>query len=86
MVSVYIEAPRAFCLQRTMDRMGVTADVANATITQTDKYRADYYEYHTGCKWTDAMNYDLCLDSSKLGFEKCVEAIKAYAKVRFGEI
>ena len=31
------------------------------------------------------FNYDLCLDSSKLGFDKCVEAIKAYAKVRFGE-
>ena len=27
----------------------------------------------------------LGMDSSKLGFDKCVEAIKAYAKVRFGE-
>ena len=50
-----------------------------------DKYRADYYKHHTGHEWTDAMNYDLCLDSSKLGFDKCVEAIKAHAKVRFGE-
>jgi hypothetical protein len=31
------------------------------------------------------MNYDLCIDSSKLGFDKCVEAIKAQLKVRFGE-
>ena len=54
-------------------------------IARTDKRRADYYKYHTGREWTDARNYDLCLDSSKLGFERCVEEIKAYMKVRFGE-
>ena len=30
-VSIYIEAPRAFCLERTMQRMKVSADVAAAT-------------------------------------------------------
>ena len=52
-------------------------------IEKTDKYRADFYRYHTGHEWTDARNYDLCLDSGKLGFEKCVEEIKAYADIRF---
>ena len=46
-VSVYIEAPRDFCVQRTMENMGVTEEVAHATIERTDKYRADYYEYYT---------------------------------------
>ena len=40
-VSIYIEAPRAFCLERTMQKMKVSADVAAATIETTDKYRAD---------------------------------------------
>ena len=40
-VSIYIEAPRAFCLERTMQKMKVSADVAAATIENTDKYRAD---------------------------------------------
>ena len=48
-----------------------------------DKQRAGYYKYHTGRDWTDARNYDLCLNSSKLGFERCVEEIIAYMKVRF---
>ena len=52
-------------------------------IARIDKRRAEYYKYHTGREWTDARNYDLCLDSSKLGFERCVEEIKAYLKVRF---
>ena len=55
-------------------------------IAKVDKYRGDYYRYYTGRNWTDARNYDLCLNSSKLGFERCVEEIKSYIKVRFGEV
>ena len=46
-VSIYIEAPRAFCVARTIKNMGVTEEVANATIERTDKFRADYYKYYT---------------------------------------
>ena len=54
-------------------------------INKTDKHRAEYYKYHTGREWTDARNYDLCLDSSKLGYERCVDEIISYMKVRFPE-
>ena len=46
-------------------------------IDKTDKYRGDFYRYHTGHEWADARNYDLCLNSGKLGFRKCVEEIKS---------
>ena len=52
-------------------------------IEKTDKFRGDFYRYHTGHEWADARNYDLCLNSGKLGFQKCVEEIKAYIKIRF---
>ena len=54
-------------------------------IQKTDKSRSDYYRYYTGQEWTDARNYDLCLNSEKLGDDGCVEAIKRYMQVRFGE-
>jgi len=82
-VSVYIEAPRAFCLQRTIEHMGVTKDVANATITQTDKYRADYYAYYThGNYWTNPVNYDMTLNSERVGIESCVKLIEQYLIIR----
>lgn len=82
-VSVYIEAPRAFCLQRTIEHMGVTEDVANATITQTDKYRADYYAYYThGNYWTNPVNYDMTLNSERVGIETCVKLIEQYLIIR----
>ena len=52
-------------------------------VDKTNRRRAEYTEFYTGEKWIDAHNYDLCLDSSKLGFEKCVQIIKGYMKVRF---
>lgn len=82
-VSVYIEAPRAFCVERTMEHMGVTEEVAHATITHTDKYRADYYEYYThGNKWTNPVNYDMTLNSEKAGIDGCVEMVKHYLKIK----
>lgn len=54
-------------------------------IQKTDKGRSDYYHYYTGQVWTDARNYDLCLNSEKLGDRGCVDAIKAYIRIRFGE-
>lgn len=82
-VSVYVEAPRAFCLKRTMEKMGVTAEVAASTITQTDKFRADYYAYYTdGNYWTNPVNYDITLNSEKVGIEGCVEMIKHLLTVK----
>lgn len=78
-VSIYIEAPRAFCLKRTMEHMGVTEEVANATITQTDKFRADYYAYYThGNYWTNPVNYDMTLNSERVGIDDCVRIIEDY--------
>ena len=72
-VSIYIEAPRDFCVQRTIEHMGVTKEVANATIAQTDKFRADYYKYYTqGNYWTNPVNYDMTLNSARVGIDDCV--------------
>lgn len=82
-VSVFIHAPKEYCMARAMERNDMTEREMEKFIARTDKYRGDFYHYYTGNTWSDARNYDLCLNSSKLGFEKCVEEIKAYIDVRF---
>ena len=84
-MSVFVHADEQFCLDRAMERNSMTEREMKKTIAKIDKYRGDYYRYYTGREWTDARNYDLCLDCGKLGFEKCKEEIIAYSKVRFGE-
>lgn len=82
-VSVFVHASPEFNLARAMERNSMTTAEMEKFIASTDKYRSDFYKHYTGREWTDARNYDLCLNSGKLGLEKCVEEIKAYIKVRF---
>ncbi|MBQ8117570.1 MAG: cytidylate kinase-like family protein [Lachnospiraceae bacterium] len=82
-LSVFVHAPHDFCMEQAAKKHSISERELEKLIAKTDRQRAGYYKYHTGRDWTDARNYDLCLDSSKLGFERCVEEILAYIKVRF---
>ncbi|MBQ7067511.1 MAG: cytidylate kinase-like family protein [Lachnospiraceae bacterium] len=82
-ISVFVHADKEFSLEKAKERIGLSDKEVEKYIAKTDRNRADYYKYHTGQEWNDARNYDLCLDSSKLGFEGCVEEIKSYMKIRF---
>ena len=82
-VSVYIEAPRAYCRKRIMDRKNVTAEQADELISETDKYRAEYYQFYTGGRsWTDPINYDMTLNSARVGHEGCITVIKNYLEMK----
>ena len=57
--------------------------IATATIVHTDKFRADYYKYYThGNYWTNPVNYDLTINSEKVGIEDSVKLIKDYMKIK----
>lgn len=84
-LSVYVEAPRSYCRSRVMERMGVTPAEADQLISKTDKYRAEYYKYYTGGKqWDNPTNYDIVLNSERLGERGCIDMIKAALQVKFG--
>jgi cytidylate kinase len=86
-VSVFIEAPRAACVQSIVERMGVSEDEADALIAKTDKYRSDYYKYYTGGKtWDDPLYYDMILNSGRVGRENCVALIKEFVKIKLGGV
>ena len=45
-----------------------------------DKKRAEYYNFYTYKNWGHSTSYDLCLNSSILGIDKCVEIIADHIK------
>ena len=85
LVRVFIYADREACIREVMERFHLSEKEAAKKIETVDKERSAYYKHHTGREWENAMNYDLCLNSGELGFEKCKEIIKGYMKVRFGQ-
>mgnify|MGYP000999660596 CR=1 FL=1 len=82
-LSVFIHAPHEYCMEQAAKKQSMGSKELERYIQKIDKHRADYHKYYTGLDWTDARNYDLCLDSSKLGFERCVQEIMSYINVRF---
>ena len=84
-VRVFIHASTDYCREQVIERGSQSPRDVDKFMQKTDKYRGDYYRYYTGHEWTDARNYDLCLNSEKLGKEGCVEAIQDYIRIRFSQ-
>ena len=82
-VKVFVHAPLEACINTLTEMTGSPRKDIIKQIETIDKHRAEYYKYYTGRNWEDAKNYDLCLNSSQLGFKKCVEIVKAYLDIRF---
>lgn len=82
-LSVFIHAPWEFCLEKAAEKKSLPSKELEAFVRSTNKQREAYYKYFTDNEWSDARNYDLCLDSSKLGYERCVDEIIAYMNIRF---
>lgn len=79
---LFIWAEKETCIRNTMDVCGYDRKEAEKQVEKINRERSAYYKKHTGHEWTDVRNYDLCIDTDKLSFEKCVELIESYLKVR----
>ena len=55
---------------------------AKDTMIKTDKKRASYYNYYSSKKWGDAKGYDLCVNSSAVGYDGAVKIIRAFAEAK----
>ena len=78
---LFFFAPKEDCIVRVMEHDGITGRDAENKIEKIDKHRADYYKYYTGRDWYDARNYDFCLDTTSMGYEKLVEVVKNFIEV-----
>ncbi len=82
-VRVFVYADEENCVKNVAKVKGILdRREALKKIASIDKERAAYYKAHTGREWIDARNYDLCLNSGDLGFDKCVEIIASYISIK----
>ena len=77
-VRLFFYAPKEDCIARVKTQNGGTEKEIIRKIEKTDKYRSDYYRYHTGKDWNDSRNYDFCLNTASMSYEKLVAVVKAY--------
>lgn len=83
---VFVHAPFEDCVKSACKlHPALSDDDMRRFILKTDKRRANYYTYFTGRDWKDADNYDLCINSSDLNWEKCVALVKSYLNIKLGD-
>ena len=82
LIKVFIWANQEACVANVMNLFNLENQEAAKQIERIDKERRLYYKQHTGREWDDVRNYDLCLNTSDLGFEKCTDIIVDYINIR----
>lgn len=60
---------------RIMELHNLSEAEAHKLMKETNKKRRVHYEYYTEQRWGEAGNYSICLNSSDIGYEKCIEII-----------
>ena len=73
-LNVFIHAPMEERVKRIMERRGLDEKKAAEEIKRVDKKRAQYFDFYTGKKWGDPLEYHVSLSSS-LGINAIVETL-----------
>ena len=80
-VNVFLKADLEHRIERAIER-GAEPSRAQDIVKRRDKERASYYNYYATTTWGDVNNYDLCLDTGKVGYDGAVDMIIAYIALR----
>lgn len=80
---VFVHASWNFRMQESAKKLSKTTREIEKFLEKDDKRKKEYCKRFTGHDWTDPAGYDLCLDTSILGYEGCISEIeKAYRKLQ----
>ena len=79
----FVDAPEDVCVREIEEKMAVSHDEAERLVKKTNKYRSDYYRYYTGHAWKDPVNYDMILNSDRIGRNHVADVMEAYIRSRY---
>ena len=74
-LNVFIHGDTPEKIQRITRLYNVEEQKAVKMMVDIDKRRMANYNFYTDQKWGKASNYTLCLNSSKLGYDRCEKII-----------
>ena len=82
LVSLFILGDKDAKAERVMKLYNKDKKDALELMEEHDKYRKEYHNSHCPGKWGDSRNYELSINSSKLGVDETVKIITAYIDAR----
>ena len=80
--SIFITADMCDRIRRIMENDGVNEQKAKEIAEKGDKKRRAYHDYYANSGWGIAETYDLCINSSRVGIDGCVNIIQQFIESR----
>ena len=78
LVSIFVTGEKEAKIQHIMDKFSISKEDAAAKIYKHDISRKRYHNHYSDFKWGDSRNYDVCINSSRLGSQGTAEVLEAY--------
>ena len=85
LITMFILADRDKKIERLERIRNMSKSEAEAAMHRHDKKRKEYHNYYCNSKWGDSRNYDISINSSKLGIDKTAKFLEEYIRVRTGK-
>ena len=82
LISIFILGDMEQKIVHTMESNNISKEKAVMLIEQQDKKRKTYHNHYCEGKWGDSRNYDLSINSSKLGLDETTRIIAEYIDSR----
>ena len=81
-ISIFLTGDDDKRIAHIAEKHGYSERKAANIVKETDDRRSSYHEYYSGETWGVSDNYDLCINVSKLGFDKTLKLIEDYIDTR----
>ena len=75
LLKVFIHASVEARAKRIVEKYGESSEAPERRLRDKDIRRSSYYRFYTDVEWGICKNYDIALDSSVLGIDRCVDII-----------
>lgn len=82
MVPVFILADKEEKVKRIMELHNLSKNEAELMIHRENRKRKEYHNYYSTVKWGDSRNYDMTINSGRLGIDKTVDLLEKYIRER----
>jgi cytidylate kinase len=85
MIPIFVLGDREEKVKRIMRLYNLSQTKAEDLIDEKDKKRKQYHNSFCKIKWGDSRNYDISINSSKLGIDESVRILSEYIDAKISK-
>lgn len=85
LITIFVLGDKEVKLKRIMEINKLSEEDAKSLIAKKDRHRKAYHNYYSQHKWGDSRNYELSINSSKLGIDETINVIEDYINRRLAD-